>query len=355
MAKKYTEDETKNLKKMLNQLVDKLSDSPIVLEREDVARISQQDFNKIIAYVLKHEAEIFRVLSTAEHGVKIKKGEDLPRAFSIIYDHQAKKIVIDIWLKNKLDEDGKVVKIPEYLRKAGESSKYSDLLTVMLDNGSLSVKSHDNGLLVKKHADNEAVKGEAAVQNALAEHDISLPVTVMPAEESEKLSKKTSNGKSLLDLASQPGIDCTNFPKYYRHIIERTAKLHALGLVHGDLKPENTIIYKEQAYLADLDTLGFVNDLHPLQGTPGYLLPQATLSDINYQLLSSNAATLLLPQGTLPSEVRKAICYNYASDLYAVAITIRDANQLIDPWQQNETINEINKKIQKYLDVTAVS
>lgn len=85
------------------------------------------------------------------------------------------------------------------------------------------------------------------------------------------------DGGSLRNRAAVEPIDPESLVEYARQAAAGLAAIHALGLVHRDVKPDNLLVASDGRLLvADLGLSRSAGAEVPLAGTPGYIAPELT-------------------------------------------------------------------------------
>lgn len=127
-------------------------------------------------------------------------------------------------------------------------------------------------------------------QNTLLQHEASMlrhetffkvkPVITSTGDSSPALIMRMAKGKELSKVCAK-----FSFPQSIVAAIqlgERIEKLHAQNIIHGDIKPENVIVDRnenkdpKQSVLADFEIALQINDpkIYDLAGTPGFIAPE---------------------------------------------------------------------------------
>jgi tRNA A-37 threonylcarbamoyl transferase component Bud32 len=328
--------------------------------------ISLDDFKKILSYVQINAAEIIaEALEDNEKYIvsddKNKNGDNLvisasiissetklPRTFAITYDPLKQSFTVKIYLNSKTaaidPSSGKYKKGPAI---KGADNKFSELLIVEFSKNNPDPKIYidKRGRLVylDKHSSNEELIRKAKLQAALAELNICLPVTILPVGKKGKLSLEVPYAETLANFNLKDHTP-EEMQQIYKDIIEKVEQLRKMGMVHGDLKQENILIRDGRAYIADLDTLGFVDQVHVPKGTWRYLTPCAILSVFR--------DSIELDSNVLPTEVRKAMTYSPSSDLYALANLISRSSQSNNLDGNKDFFGKIDEILLPYLNPT---
>jgi serine/threonine protein kinase len=308
-------------------------------------RISQDSFEATTAsFSIERKKNIIDALSTdsgqqqSEVAIVISKvANSIGRTLAISYHPQARLVTFDIYLKSKSE------KLKKIQAARGADNKYTQLCTITIDKDatqSLQINMNYGQLIFMAENNNLAIK-KVALQQALAKVDICLPVSLLPAGNKGKLSIKTPHATSLLDYQCTP--ECLK--QIYKELIEKLATLHSCAIVHGDLKEENILILNDKhghphPYLADLDTLGFIHDLHGLQGTAGYILPSMSLY-INCKTIGKE---------NYPTEIRNVFAHSKVSDLYSLSKLISYKNDQLNLAAKYRLINKIDRIVEPYIN-----
>jgi serine/threonine protein kinase len=365
---KELKEEFKNASEVFYNKMNDAGNKLLTAEMEEL--ISHDDFKQILSYVQNHAVEIIaKVLEKKEKGIisddeNIWIAEDgndlivsvsipsskknLPRTFVITYNKKNKSFTVKIYLNRKTSEiDPLTKKYKKGPAVKGSDNKFARLLMVEFskNNPDSKISIVETGRVVHQdnHSSNEELIRKAKLQAALAALNICLPVTILPAGKKGKLSLEVPYAEDLVTFNSRKHTP-KEMQQICKDIIEKVELLRKMGMVHGDLKQENILIRNGRAYIADLDTLGFVDDVHAPQGTFRYLTPCA--------LLSMFKDRIVLEDNVLPIEVRKAMTYSPSSDLYAVANLISRTSQSNNPDGGNDDFSKIDEILLPYLDPT---
>ncbi|XWX02342.1 hypothetical protein V2A60_010379 [Cordyceps javanica] len=129
-----------------------------------------------------------------------------------------------------------------------------------------------------------------------------------------KLANLTStpfSGTARVKLKHQASISLTFVRYYWREMIECVQAIHALAVVHSDLKPANFVLVGGRLKLIDFGIANAIQtdmtaNVHreTMAGTVNYMSPESLMDSNQYALTSMHNANLYMPASGAPKIVK---------------------------------------------------
>ncbi len=308
-------------------------------------RLTEDELTKIMSIATSHNFEKDNTL------VKFKKGPEIENQITFYAEKIGEQLKIYVMLQSKIvDSDGNIIKL-DYNEKnyinviqKGTFKKYSDCIELTIDKTESKEEPESttkkpvltdiqlHGCLISlkensKYEHSEEIKHEIGLQKVL---NPELTIKEVESEIDGKyftIVKKAKYGSMIDYLKKKPKPDLNTILKLYGQVIQQVKEMHAMGICHNDIKPENILIFEDEngnpyARLTDFGTVQIIGEVKKTAlGTPYYMPTIGQLNDVKRQI---NKAHMNEEDKTIYNALNKTNDNNFVLKEKLFASTIQD-------------------------------